>query len=887
MQFYKLSISQTASTLKSNIKDGLSNQEVQSRLKFYGLNILPAEKQDSLLVMFFRQFKNPLIYILLFSAVIISFVSNFLDAIIIGVVLIFNAFMGTIQEGRARKILQSLKSYLSPSCLVIREGSRKIIDAAEIVVGDLIVLQEGERVPADARIIAANNLKVDESILTGESSAVLKSNEPLFEDRSIGDQTNMLFSGTYILSGYATALVVATGRETQIGKISKKVETIDSDMPLKRELDYLAHWILMATLLMCFVLFVIGLLLGKTFHELLVILTALFICVIPEGLPVVFTIVLAAGARRMAKQNMLVKRLQAVEGLGRADVILLDKTGTLTRNEMVVMEVVIENSFYKISGEGYFPEGQITLANQKVEVNQIDKFDLVIEGIVLLNQSQVLYLPDLKKFKVKGEPLEAALGVLAQKAGASIEDIKNRYSLIYDKPFDAKSRLHVSIYKTDNNAIAFVLGAPEAVLKICHNKNNAESDLNILLEQGLRVIAMAHINLNLEELADITDFEAFIAQNLFGKFNFLAFFGIQDSIRSDVKEVIEKARSSGLNIVMLTGDHKSTAQFVANYTGILHEKDKLLEGFSLDAMPDNELIKILPQIKVYSRVSPQEKLRIIELFQKRKHIVAMTGDGINDVPSLAAANLGIAMGISGTDVAKEAADLILLDDSFSSIIAAIEEGRHIFYTLRRVIIYFFATNLGEVLVVLFALLSNLPLPILPAQILWLNLVTDGFLDLALSMEPKEKNLLEKSWLHEAQKKGLIDFNMALKIAYMAAPMAIGSIWLFYQYYQDDLAKARTITLVTMAVFQWFNAWNCKSERLSIFQGGLLNNKWLIAATLLVFILQVLVVYVDFLQVIFKTVPIALGDWCKIMIICSSILFLEEARKFFVRAFSKA
>lgn len=873
---------------KTNAQSGLSAHEAQSRLVIHGPNALPEVKQETWMHVFLRQFQNPLIYILFAAALIIFFVGDSkLDAFIILGVLCFNAVVGAVQEGRTRSILQSLKRFISTSSIVVRDGKKMLVEDVTLVPGDVILLQEGQKVPADAYVLESNALQLDEAILTGESRAVFKVS-CVTDQYDASLKNHMLCKGTHVLSGSGKAVVYATGAETEIGKINKGIEEIDTDMPLKREMDRLSFWLLIGVLSVCIIFFVMGLIAGQPIRELLVMLTALFICVVPEGLPVVMVLVLVTGVYRMAKEHVLVKRLQAVEGLGRADVIVVDKTGTLTRNELMVSEIVTPQQTCTVSGQGYFVDGDITCAQQSYDVSDND-MQVMASAAALLNATEITYDAQNRVFDIKGDPTEAAMAVCAEKMGFFESELQKTYTKIYEIPFDPKHKYHASFFVHEGTGKMFVIGAPELLFSLALEVS-LRPQLNRLLKAGLRVVAVASrpIDTKLFAAATTEQSRSNIAQEAVkaGGLHLHGLFGIQDSIRPEVPEMVHKAREAGLLVVMATGDHQDTALHVAKSVGIYHEgKDRFMTGAEFDAASDDDILVGLEFIKVYARLMPQQKLRLVQLFHQKKHIIAMTGDGINDAPALVAADLGIAMGGIGSEVAKEAADIILFDDSFVNIIRAIAQGRHIFYTLKRVILYFFATNLGEVLIVLFALLINIfdgdfPLPLTAAQILWLNLVTDGFLDVSLSMEPQEEGLLHRSWLKK--KLHLIDRALLAKIFFYAVPMAVGSLWMYMHYYQIDVRLARTTALVTMAMYQWFNAWNCRSETKSLLTIGLFSNRWLVLATTFVLFLQLLLVYAPFMQYIFKTVPLTFAQWMLIVAITAPIVLIDEVRKAIVR-----
>lgn len=875
MNAYQKSIQDIVKELQTNGTQGLSQKQAQERLKKDGPNRLPEGKTESWFTIFLSQFQSPLIYILLISAIIIFFVGDQkIDAFIISGILFFNAIIGTIQEGRTSNIIASLSRFIKTKSIVIRDGKKEIIDDADLVVGDLIVLREGERIPADARVIESDELHIDEAILTGESNPVIKTSDPLSSELVIGDQTNMVFKGTYVVSGSGLAIVTAIGAATQVGQLHKTLETIQTDIPLKKEVTRLSYFILIFAFAMCVLLLAIGLLFGHSFKELMVMLTALFICVIPEGLPVVLTLVLVTGAYRMAKQHVLIKNLQGVEALGRTDVIVIDKTGTLTRNEMVVIRVVTPEGNFTITGEGYFATGDVLEDGKKVEVAKDSALGQMAIASALMSDAELSYSEKLKLFEIKGDPTEAALSVFAQKLGIDCKQLCDNYKRVEEIPFDSQRKYHADFFEYNGSSVAYLIGAPEVIFKKVSTVPEAITHaFDEMLAKGLRIIALAK-----KDNPPSRD-----EQGIASDVQLLGICGIQDAIRPEVKAMVQQAREVGLQVIMATGDHKQTAQYVADEVGILRPGDQIVEGSNFAKLTDDQLLSQLNTTTVFSRVSPEDKARIVSLFHKQHKIVAMTGDGINDVPSLAAADLGIAMGRIGTEVTKQAADLVLLDDSFVNIIHAIEQGRHIFYTLRRVVLYFFATNMGEILIVLFALFTQLPLPLTAAQILWLNFVTDGFLDVGLAMEPQESDLLSANWLKK--KSRLVDWNLIIKMMYFAIPMGVVSLIIFTWCYDGTPASipyARTMTLVAMAMFQWFNAWNCRSERKSLFEIGLFANRWLIAATIFVLSLQFLLVYTPFLRYIFKTVPLSASDWGIIFGLSAPILLIEELRKLISR-----
>ncbi|KKT57177.1 MAG: ATPase [Candidatus Giovannonibacteria bacterium GW2011_GWB1_44_23] len=875
---------------------GLTKEEAAERLKEHGFNKLPEGKVDGFPIIFLRQFQSPLIYILLAASMVVFAMGETIDGSIILAVLFFNAVVGAIQEGKAQNTLRALKKFVETRATVLRERKELIISDSEVVPGDIIILQEGEKVPADARIITATNLKIDEAALTGESEPVHKIADTLERDSlPTAEQKNMIFKGTHILAGNGRAIVVATGALTVIGKISKEIAAVDTEIPLKANIRYLSRLIIITVASISALLFIIGIVSGKSAKEMFTTVVSLSVSIIPEGLPIVMTLVLATGVWRMSKRNALVKKLQAVEALGQARVIAVDKTGTITKNEMVIQKVYLAGGknemviqkvylaggkagaggkFFEIGGIGYEPKGEIRLNGSAID--SVNHPELLLAGKIaaFCANARVLFSEEEKIWRIAGDPTEAAMLVFAEKLGFHKDDLERESPLVSEIPFDYKLKYHATIHKIENQKLLTVVGAPEKILELSQiskeEKQELESVFLSMSREGLRIVALAETRngpemLTSEKIKSLT---------------FVGFFGMKDALREEVAEAMQKAASAGIRVVMITGDHKVTARAIAKEAGLYQDGDTILTGQDIDVFSDNELSEKLAKTSVVARVTPEHKLRIIKAYKARGEIVAMTGDGVNDAPSLVAADLGVAMGRIGTEVAKEASDIVLLDDNFGSIVSAVEEGRSIYKTIKKVILYLFSTSLGEALTITGALLLGYPLPLLPAQIIWLNFVTDGFLDVALAMEPKEEGLLRGNF--ERPKKYLVDKLMVQRMFVMAIPMMIGTLFLFKGYFENDLAKAWTISLTTLAVFQWFNAWNCRHESKSIFQTNPFSNKFLVAATITIIFLQLLAVYNPVMQKLLKITPITVSDWLLIVPMAASIVLVEEIRKFFYR-----
>jgi len=876
MQSYQSSLEALYKTMGVNPNAGLSHEAIEKKQREFGFNEIEDTSHKSIPFIFLSQFQNALIYVLLIAATLIFFTSDkTIDAFIVTGILFFNAILGTVQEYRAQNIIESLKQFIRTDTLVLREGTKIIVRERDLVPGDIMFLHEGERIPADARIIECSKLGVDESVLTGESSPVYKNITVITEPVPVYQQNNMLFKGTTILSGNATAIVTCTGINTEFGKLQKSVSEIDTETTLKKSLDELSIIILISIVILCFLLFLVGLWIGKPTHELVSILIALFICIIPEGLPLVLTLVLVSGARQLAKNKILVRNMQAVESLGHIDAIVIDKTGTITKNELMIAQIFADQTEYTVTGSGYRTTGEFFIKDTKVQT--IDKnSDLYKTGIITELMSDAQVIPGARKdtFTIRGNPTEAALLVCAEKMNIP-KEVLAEYRQISETPFRPETQLHTALYGVDNRKEAYIIGSPEAVFKHCSSVSSFfEASLQTLLDSGFRVIAVASkIVPRDQESEDIPN----------DGFQLIALLGIQDTIRENIVDIVKQARNAGIQIIMATGDHEITAKIVAQTVGILDKEDENIDGSVFASMSDEAVENSIERTTLFSRMLPEYKMRIIRALRKKNKVIAMTGDGINDAPALAFADVGIAMG-SGTEVAKEASDIVLLDDSFAYIIKAITFGRHIFYTLKRVILYFFATNLSELCIILLVLLLEalfhlkLPLPITAAQILWLNLVTDGFLDIGISMEQEEPNLLEIP----KKTTRLLDWTILGIGLYCAIFMGVISLCMFYVHHHENIKMAQTITLITMAMFQWFNAWNCRSIEKSLFSLGLFSNKPLLLITLFVFVLQLGVVYLPTMQYLFDTTYILFYHWIIITLIASSIIVCEEIRKYVQR-----
>lgn len=870
----------------SSSEHGLTSAEAARRLKENGPNKLPEAKTENIFVIFLRQFQDPLIYILILASLAIFLLGQAVDASVIFLVLVLNALIGAVQEGRAKNTLLALKKFVNTKATVIRDGRELRIPDSQVVVGDILVIRGGDKIAADGRIIESKNLKINEAALTGESKAVSKFSDFLEgSDIPLTEQKNMLFKGTAALTGSCRAAVTSIGKDTAIGSIAANISEIKTDIPLKTNIKHLSHVIIGITSLMSIAIFARGIYTDKTAVEMFSTAVAVSVSVIPEGLPIAITLILATGVWRMSKQNILVKRLQAVEALGHASVIAVDKTGTITKNEMVIQEIYTDGDLFEIGGIGYEPSGKVSLAGS--DINPPDYPSLLFAGKIasLCANARTTYDDSTKIWQVSGDPTEAAMFVLGEKLGFDKDLLEKKMPAAGEIPFDYKLKYHLMVHENSEEKLMTVVGAPEVVLKLCdkvwHQSGDKPFSAEDLERLNDKLIEISEKGLRVLAFAVSTEIPGVLKEENIKSLTFVGFYGMKDALREDVEKTVKRAENAGIKIVMITGDYETTAKAIAKEATIYKDGDDVLSGIDIDNMSDKSLQEALPKTSVFARVTPTHKLRIINAFKACGETIAMTGDGVNDAPSLTAADLGVAMGRIGTEVAKESSDIILLDDDFGSIISGIEEGRTIYKSIKKVVLYLLSTGLGEMMVIAGAIFMSLPLPLLPAQIIWLNFVTDTFFTAALAMEPKEKGLLSEKTFRKPSKY-IADTDILKRMLLMALPMIIGTLVLFEEYAPTDLSKAWTVSLTLLAVFQWFNAWNCRSENKSVFNTNPLSNKFLVWATLTSIFFQLLAVYHPLFQKFLRTVPLNLSDWLVIISFASSVILVEEIRKFAVR-----
>jgi P-type Ca2+ transporter type 2C len=868
---------------------GITDEEAGRRRIKYGINEMEVKKKASKIFIFLNQFRSPLIYILAVAAIVSFVVGHAIDAFVILGILILNAAIGFFQETQAEKSMQALLELASPKAKVKRDGELQLKQARELVPGDIIQLEAGDKVPADARLIEAANLKANESALTGESMPAEKDNVIVPDDAVIADQTDMVFMGTAITSGRATALVVKTGMSTEMGKIASGLQEVKPEAtPLQKNVGQLSKYLMFVFLGATALLLIAGLIRGMDWADIFLVTIAAAVSAIPEGLPAVLTVVLSIGMRSMAKRNAIIRKLLAVETLGAATVICSDKTGTLTMNQMTVRQLYDGNHLIKVTGEGYNPKGQFIKDNQPVTPEEMEHITFILKTGVLCNDSRLT--SDSGQMGIIGDPTDGALVVAAEKAGINKEALETECPRIDEIPFESEKQYQVTLHNIDGKAIACMKGSVEKVLQFSKNWRDGSKVSSIqpddyrritdssirMAQQAFRVIAIAYAELpdGTKELP-----QDFLQRGLV----FTGLTGMEDPPREEAKAAIKQCKEAGIKVVMITGDNKITAESIARQLEL--PPGKAITGAELSRMKDEELNNEVENISVFARIEPLHKLRIVNAFKSRGHVVAMTGDGVNDAPALKAADIGIAMGITGTDVAKEASNMVLADDNFASVVAAVDEGRAIFNRLRNVIFYMLSTNIGELMVLILSVLFLGQSPLVAVQILWVNLATDTAGDIPLGFEPKTGDELKKPPRHKGS--GLVYPGMLLRTVCIAILIGTGAFLIFrWAESRMSLEAAESMTFCALNTFVWFIAFSARSDEHSIFKIGLFRNKILVLSIAFVALLQVAIVYIPFFQTAFHTAPIRLLDWGIILGAGLALFSLEEIRKhFFPRLFS--
>ncbi len=889
VNWYSKSVSDIFTHFRTT-ENGLNNYELEQKFKEFGFNEIINEKKESIIQLFIEQFKSLLIIILIVAAIVSALINQPVEAIAIIVIVILAGVLGFVQEFQAGKAIESLKQMAAPHSTVVREGVESVIFAKELVPGDIVILNTGDKVPADCRVIESFNLKTDEASLTGESTPIEKHNGSL-EDiiTPLGDQFNMLFMGTSILYGRGKGVVIATGMKTEFGKIASLLQNTENrKTPLQVNLNQLGKSIGIYAIFIAGIMSIVGFLNGNNIVEMFIWGVAIAVAIIPEALPAVVTISIALGVRRMVKRKALIRKLPAVETLGATNIICSDKTGTLTQDEMTVRKIYTYDTVVDVSGVGYTPNGDFTVAGDMIiSGTQLELLEVLRYGALCCDAT---LMNDNGKWVINGDPTEGAIVVAAEKACSNVPNLKNQYNRVFEIPFSSETKRMTTVHKWSNdNFIVISKGAPEIILPSCSfylcKKGVVEFDENYKLNldkraeefgsKALRVLVIAY-----KFVGDYNNVD--IEKDLI----FGGMVGMIDPPRPEVKEAIKLCESAGIKPIMITGDHEVTAVAVAKELGIMRGDDKSISGIKLESMSDEEFETIVDNTVVYARISPSHKLKIVNSLMKRGNIVAMTGDGVNDAPALKKADIGVAMGIKGTEVSREAADMILTDDNFASIVSAVEEGRGIFQNIKKYLVYLLGGNLGTVLALIISLIANLPIPLQAVQILFINFLMDGLIAISLGVEPAEKGLMH----HKPRnvKEGIIDKRTFAFIAVAGIIIGLITIGSFATAINLGFTpqKAETIFFITLIFARIFNGVTCRSLEESSLLLSPLKNKPLMLSIVVSILFTISVIYIPILQRAFRNQEIELIAWFWSFAASSLVLIVIELYKFILRKLGK-
>ncbi|MEN8189847.1 MAG: cation-transporting P-type ATPase [Thermodesulfobacteriota bacterium] len=891
MVWHQLQTGEIITELASDQEKGLTPKEARERLTRFGENVLAVKQGKGVLLRFLLQFHQPLIYILIAAGVITAALQEWVDSgVIFGVVLV-NAVIGFIQESKAENALAALADTMVAEATVVRQGEKKRVPAAELVPGDIVLLQAGDKVPADLRLLRTRDLQVDESALTGESVPVEKGVEPLHWDTALADRKNMTYGSSMVTYGQGTGIVTETGINTEVGRISQLISLAqDLATPLTRKIAYFSQILLYAILLLAAVTVAVGLLRGQPLFDMFMAAIALAVGAIPEGLPAAVTITLAIGVARMAKRRAIIRKLPAVETLGSTTVICSDKTGTLTENQMTVQAIMAGGVHYEVSGAGYAPLGQIVRQDGS-DGDSAAALDDCLRAGVLCNDSQLLEKDG--GWQVQGDPTEGALLAAAAKRGFREKELEVQYPRLDSIPFESQHQYMATLHDrgVDEPPVAYMKGAVEQVLAKCAEAINNDGNKTVLhfdkisrdvahmAARGLRVLAFARKELPIGTTG-------IHHENVSTGLTFFGLQGMIDPPRAEAVEAVKICRTAGIEVKMITGDHPATAAAIAGQIGLHNDttgttgERAALTGQELAKLSDDELISAAEKTRVFARATPEQKIRLVQALQARGHIVAMTGDGVNDAPALKQADIGVAMGITGTDVSKEAADMVLTDDNFSSIEAAVEEGRGVFDNLTKFIVWTLPTNLGEGLVILTAIFLGITLPILPVQILWINMTTAGFLGLMLAFEPKEPGIMRR--LPRDPSTPILTRELTTRIFLVGTLLLIGVFGLFRWelVIGASVGQARTVAVNTFIIIELFYLFNCRSLSKSIFQLGIFSNMWVFGGVCAMLALQIVYTYLPVMNRLFHSSAIGTGSWTRIVLAGLAAYVIVEAEKKF-------
>jgi len=907
--WYVMEVNEVLKSLNSGL-EGLTRSEVSTRLEKYGANELAEKEKISALKIFIDQFKSFLIIILLAATVVSAFIGEWLDAIIIFAIVIACALLGLYQEFKSEKAVEALKKVAALTARVIRKGEEVEIPARDIVPGDIVVLRTGDKVPADCRLIEEMNLRVDEAPLTGESKPVKKSILPLEKnDVAVADRKNMVYTATVITYGHGKGVVTSTGMNSEFGKVATMIQEVqEEETPLKKRLDVIGKWLGIFSLIICAVAGTIGIIKGHGVLEMFIWGVSLAVAAVPEALPAVVTGALSIGVSKMAKKNAIVRKLPAVETLGCTTVICSDKTGTLTKNEMTVRQIYTNGEMFEVTGVGFQPEGEYLNKGSRINPKGNPNLSLLSKISTLCND---VYLNKTDTgWSIIGDPTEGALLVSAIKAGMNVEELRKEMPRIGEVPFESERKRMSTIHSVNGIKVAYIKGAPEIILDLSthllkygkivplteEERGNILKVNEQMASNALRILGLAYRHLP----GDLSEYSPETVEK---ELVFVGLQGMIDPPRDEVIEAMKRCKEAGIKAVMITGDHKLTATAVARELGQLPEevekKSRILTGTELDRMDAQQLEDVIENVVVYARVSPEHKLRIVDAFKKKGEVVAMTGDGINDAPALKRADIGVAMGITGTDVTKEASSMVLADDNFASIVAAVEEGRAIYDNIKKYLVYLISCNIAEILILGGSFFIGLPLPLVAIQILWVNLTTDGLPALALGVDPPDPDIMGRP--PRDPQESVFSRRVIALMAVMALNITFVIVPIFFWYLksggyylpgisgamkEEILLKGQTMVLAMMILFELVNAYNNRSDRHSIFKVGLFKNKWLNWSILFSIVLAVIVIQVPALDPLFHTSFLTGKDWIIVTLAALTIFPVVEITKWILNRMEK-
>lgn len=880
--------SEVTTLLNTDPDKGLSPFEAKHRLEEYGPNAVTIKKQKSPLMRLFLQFHQPLIYILIAAGTVTLFLREWVDTSVIFGVVIINAIVGFVQESKAESAIDSLRKMMTTQTTVLRDGKWQEIDAVNLVIGDIIQMQSGNKVPADVRLLRCRDLQVDESALTGESIPVIKKEETLDPDTILADRRNMAYAGTLVTYGQARAVVVATGDNTETGRISGMIATaVDLSTPLTKKIASFSKILLVVILALAAATFAVGLWRGESAVDMFIAAVALAVGAIPEGLPAAVTITLAIGVNRMAKKKAIIRNLPAVETLGSTTVICSDKTGTLTENQMTVKKIFAGDVSYDVEGNGYAPEGHLLYDGKELTGALPSVLTQTLMAGLLCNDSRLIQ--EENQWRIEGDPTEGALITVAGKAGMMPETLKMEMSRLDEIPFESERQFMATLYGAKDNGKnkIYIKGAVEKILDFCADSMDRDGGKAVLNRDDLfvKVDAMAHAGLRVLALASKeTDKKNLDVEDCLSGLTFLGLQGMIDPPRTEAIAAVKSCHRAGMMVKMITGDHAVTATEIARQMNIGQKKDRdniapqTLTGKELEKLTDEELIATAEKTSVFARVMPEQKLRLVEALQARDHVVAMTGDGVNDAPALKQADIGIAMGITGTDVSKEAADMVLTDDNFASITRAVEEGRRTFDNLIKFITWTLPTNGGEGMVILAAIFTGVALPILPVQILWINMTTAILLGLMLAFEPAEPDIMD--YPPREPKGPILTWTLVSRILLVIVLMlaAVFGIFVWQKQQGYPLAEARTVAVNLFVMIELTYLFNCRSLTKSMFKIGLFSNPWVLFGSAAMIVLQLIYTYMPAMNRIFQSEPISGLDWLLIIAVSVAVYMVIGVEK---------